>query len=155
MVTENKSILPVSLKYGVFIAIFYIVYTLLMQALGFTKIVELRFINGIFLAVGVFMAIREYKLSQNGVIKYFSGFGIGFLVGAIGSFIFALFMVLWVKIIDDSLLETIRTSEYFAPNLSEWMMFMTIMVEGMWPGFILGFIAMQWFKRPDHTFSEK
>ncbi|MHC2991962.1 membrane protein, partial [Pontibacter sp. HJ8] len=48
----------IGLKYGIFTALSLIAYFLLMKLIGLERIIELRFLNGVIMAIGVTLAIR-------------------------------------------------------------------------------------------------
>ena len=143
----------VGVKYGLFTAAALVVYFLLMKLIGLEEIVELRFFNGVIMAVGVAVAIHAYKKFVNGNIRYFKGIGVGFITAAVATLLFAAFMVLYIKTFDHDLLEVLTANEYFGERMMVTpgvVIFMVLIVEGLISGFILSFIAMQYFKRPDH-----
>ncbi|MCC9137988.1 DUF4199 domain-containing protein [Pontibacter silvestris] len=143
----------VGLKYGVFTALGLIVYFLLMMLLGFEKVLELRFFNAVIMAVGVCLAIRGYKISVNGDIPYLKGIGTGFLTALVGSALFAVFMLVYTKTAGGELIEAIAADNMFGDRMESTpgvVIFMVLMVEGIISGFLISFIAMQWFKKPNH-----
>ncbi|MBD1395981.1 DUF4199 domain-containing protein [Pontibacter sp. JH31] len=143
----------VGLKYGLFTAFGLIGYFLLMKLIGLEQIIELRFLNGLIMAIGVTLAIRAYKISKNGEIGYFHGLGTGIITAVLATVIFAVFMVVYIKAFDDSLLDVLAGEQFFGENMAITpgvVIFMVLMVEGVISGFMVSFIAMQWFKRRDH-----
>jgi hypothetical protein len=143
----------IGLKYGLFTALALIGYFLLMKLLGLAHIIELRFLNGLIMATMVTLAIRAYKHSRQGDIGYFHGLGTGIITGALGTVIFATFMVVYIKAFDDALLQVLAGEQYFGERMAITpgiVVFMVLMIEGIISGFMVAFIAMQWFKRRDH-----
>ena len=65
--------------------------------------------------------------------------------------VLALFLVFYVTVLDRSYLEMMQASALFPEGLSVLSMFWITIAHGTWPGFIVGFIAMQWFKSEEHT----
>ena len=155
MASSSITYQKVSIKYGVIVGIVHMVYFLLMWALGLTNIVELSFFSGIFLVVGIVVAISNFKRAKNGVIEYFQGLGIGATVGVVSSVILAIFLMIFVSLMDTEYLESLQASALFPESLSQLSLFVITIVYGTVPGVIIGFIAMQWFKNPDHTMSER
>lgn len=143
----------ISIKYGLFTALSLILYFLLMKLLGLVHIVELRFLNGLILTVGIVIAIRALKKVKEGNIGYFQGLGTAFLTASIATVLFAAFMLIYIKAFDDSLIEVLSADNLFGERVSSTpglVVFMVLMIEGMVSGFMIGFIAMQYFKRRDY-----
>ncbi len=143
----------IGLKYGLFTALALIGYFLLMKLLGLEQIIELRFLNGVIMAVMVTLAIRAYKKSKHGEIGYFHGLGTGIITAALATVIFATFMVVYIKAFDDVLLNVLAGEQFFGERMvitPGIVIFMVLMIEGIISGFMVAFIAMQWFKRRDH-----
>ncbi|WP_242928269.1 DUF4199 domain-containing protein [Pontibacter vulgaris] len=143
----------VGLKYGLFTAAALIAYFLLMRLFGLVHIIELRFLNGLIMAVGIVLAIRAYKIRVNGMIGYFTGLGTGFITAVIATVIFASFMLLYIKAFDGKLLEMLTAQSLFGDRMQVTpglVIFIVLMLEGVISGFMISFIAMQYFKRDDH-----
>jgi hypothetical protein len=155
MTSEKISYQRVSLKYGLIVGIAHIAYFLLMGLLDLHNIIELSFISSLFLIVGIVMAITNFKRAKNGMINYFQGLGIGVTTGVVSSALLAIFLVIYISLIDSSYLMNLQASSLFPEGLSLLALFALTIVYGSWPGFFIAFIAMQWFKRPDHTMTEK
>ncbi|MFD2512595.1 DUF4199 domain-containing protein [Pontibacter locisalis] len=155
MASSNVTYQKVSIKYGIMVGIVHMIYFMLMWALGLTDVVELSFFSGIFLIIGIVMAIKSFKRAKNGVIAYFQGLGIGATVGAVSSALLALFLVVFVNVLETDYLESLQASALFPESLSILSLFVLTIVYGTVPGLLVAFIAMQWFKNPDHTMSER
>mgnify|MGYP005748702547 FL=1 len=155
MAPSNVSYQSVSIKYGVIVGIVHIAYFLLMWALGLQEIVELSFISGIFLVIGIVVAISKFKRIKKGTIHYFQGLAIGATVGAVSSIILAIFLMIFLSTLGQGYLSSLQASYLFPESLTLLSLFLTTIVYGTVPGVIVGFIAMQWYKRPDHTLPEQ
>jgi len=143
----------ISIKYGLLTALGLVLYFFLMKLLGLAHILELRFFNAVILAVGIIFAIKAVKLMKEGNLGYFQGLGTAFLTAFIATVIFAAFMVFYIKTSDDGLMDVLTADDLFGGRVSATpglVVFMVLMVEGMISGFMIGFIAMQYFKRRDH-----
>ncbi|PRY11924.1 uncharacterized protein DUF4199 [Pontibacter ummariensis] len=138
------------LKYGMLTAVGLILYFLLMSLLGLLNVVELRFLNGLILAVGVVLAIRNYKQRVHGEIHYFKGLGTGVITAVAGTVLFAVFVLVYVKIGGEGLLNTLSAEDYLGERVETTpglAIFTVLMLEGLISGFMIAFIAMQFFKR--------
>jgi ABC-type Co2+ transport system permease subunit len=143
----------IGLKYGLFTAFGLIGYFLLMKLFGLELVIGLRFFNGLIMAVGVTMAIRARKKSLKGNIGYFQGLGTGILTAVLATVVFAVFMVVYIKVFDNALLKVLAGDQFFGDRVAITpgvVIFMVLVLEGIISGFMVSFIAMQWFKRPDH-----
>ncbi|WP_242919432.1 DUF4199 domain-containing protein [Pontibacter liquoris] len=143
----------IGIKYGLLTTAGLIVYFLIMDLLGLTHYTALHFLNGIILTIGVVMAIRGYKQSVNGQISYFKGLGAGIITSAVATLLFAVFMVLYVKIGSGKLLKELSSQPYLGEGLAAtpgFVIFMVLMMEGVISGVMISFIAMQFFKRDEH-----
>ncbi|QCR21667.1 DUF4199 domain-containing protein [Pontibacter sp. SGAir0037] len=143
----------IGLKYGLLVAVALIVYFLLMRLIGVEDTIELRFLNAVIMAIGVVMAIKAYKTVRNGDIQYFKGIGTGVLTAVVATVIFAVFMLIYIKAFDDRLLEVLTAESLFGERMTITpgvVVFIVLMLEGVISGFFISFIAMQWFKKPQH-----
>ncbi|MCX2741488.1 DUF4199 domain-containing protein [Pontibacter anaerobius] len=143
----------IGLKYGLLTAAALIIYFFLMKLLGLVHVIELRFLNGLIMAVGVVLAIRAYRLVMDGQISYFKGLGTGIITAVVGTVIFAAFMVVYVKTGGESLIEMLSAERYFGERVEATpgvVIFSVLFLEGIISGVMISFIAMQWFKQRQH-----
>ena len=143
----------IGLKYGLLTAVGLIIYFLLMKLIGLSHIVELRFVNGIIMAIGVSLAIRGHKKRVHGMIGYFKGLGVGVITSVVATVLFAAFMLIFIKTVDQNLLDVLSADRYFGERMQVTpgiVIFSVLLLEGVISGFMISFIAMQWFKRRDH-----
>ncbi|RDV13930.1 DUF4199 domain-containing protein [Pontibacter diazotrophicus] len=143
----------IGLKFGLLTAIGLILYFFLMKLIGVIHITELRFLNGVIMAVGVVLAIRAYKAVAAGDFSYFKGLGTGVITAVAGTVLFAAFMVSYVNIAGDEMTGMLRSERYFGGRVEETpgiVIFSVLMLEGLISGFLISFIAMQYFKRNDY-----
>ncbi|MBB6610099.1 DUF4199 domain-containing protein [Pontibacter sp. Tf4] len=143
-----------SLKYGVLTALGLIGYFLLMRLIGLSHILELRFFNAIVLAIGIVLVLRAYKRMMHGHIGYLKGLATAFLTSLVATLLFSVFMLVYIKGFDDSLLRVISEDQMLGERIATTpgiVIFMVLMMEGVISGAMIGFIAMQFFKRQDHA----
>ncbi|WP_244554601.1 DUF4199 domain-containing protein [Pontibacter indicus] len=143
------------MKYGIFVGIAHIIYFLIMRLLNLQNRVELSFLSAIFLIIGITVAISQFKKAKGGNINYFQGLAIGATTGVVSSTILALFMVFYLTLFDTAYLAALQTSSLFPLSLSVLSFFVLTIIYGTIPGFLIAFVAMQWFKRADHTIPER
>ena len=150
MASDKRSIFTSGASFGLLTAAALIAYFLLMSLLGFHRIVELRFLNGIIVTVGICWALYKYKKEGNGKINYFNGLGLGFTTAGVAALLFGIFMMVYVTFINSEFITTLSTNLLLGDQLSAILMFAVIMVEGLISGFLIAFIAMQYFKTDEH-----
>ncbi|MBC5773262.1 DUF4199 domain-containing protein [Pontibacter sp. KCTC 32443] len=144
----------IGLKYGLITAAGLIGYFLLMNLFGLAHILELRFLNAVILTIGIVLALRAYKKMKQGNIGYLSGLGAAFMTALVATLIFSSFMLLFIKAFDDSLMDVLTANRMVGERVASTpglVIFMVLMLEGVISGAMIGFIAMQFFKRPEHT----
>lgn len=154
MAQSNVTYQKVSIKYGIFVGIAHIVYFLLMRILGLQDVIELSFLSAVFLIIGIIVAIANYKKALKGHINYLKGLAIGATVGVVSSSLLAIFMVVYISIFDSAYLDYLQASYLFPQSLTILSLFVLAIIYGTWPGFLIAFIAMQWFKEADHTMTK-
>ena len=145
----------VSLKYGIFVGIAHVLFFLIMRLLNLQNRVELSFLSAVFLIVGITVAISQFKKAKGGNINYFQGLAIGATTGVVSSTILALFLVVYVTVLDTAYLANLQSSSLFPVSLSTLSLFVLTIIYGTIPGFLMAFVAMQWFKRADHAIPER
>lgn len=150
MEKNGRSVVTSGIGYGLFTAVALVAYFLLMSLFNLHRIVELRFLNGIIVTIGICWAIYSYKKQGNGSIPYLEGLGLGFTTAAVAAFLFAIFMVLYVTVINNEFMTTLRANQFFGEGLSVIVVFAVIMLEGIVSGAMVAFIAMQYFKNEEH-----
>lgn len=150
MASSNVSYQSVAIKYGILVGLAHIVYFVLMWIFGLLEVVELSFLSGILLVIGICVAISRFKSMRGGMLHYLQGLGIGATVGVVSSAILALFLVIFLSAFRTGYIENLQASALFPESLTKLSLFILTIVYGAVPGLWIGFIAMQWFKRRDH-----
>ena len=116
-----------------------IAFFLLMKLLGLATAVELRFFNLFILAAGIRHVMRVEKKSSEGQLGYFRGFGVGFFMAALSSFLFSLLLFVYLSVIDRGLMNYILETQPFGDVLNPWAAALIVFVEGIASGVILSF----------------
>lgn len=83
-------------------------YGVLYRVAGLDRLPGLAWIFYLMVPVAVFFALRAFKTDRGELPGFGRGVGLGALVSAGGSFIYAVYVYLYNRFIDDSLLVTIR-----------------------------------------------
>jgi len=139
--------------YGVMVGIVAIIYMALIKLIGQMENVTLHFVPGIILVIGVVLAISRHKARKNGSIDYLEGIGVGFFVGLVSSVMFTI-----AQVVVDSLFNMAYSYPYLADNAGEpgdsiAFIAITWIIFGIVIGPFVGYLAMQYFKSPDHKMS--
>ena len=100
MNVEKLKIENVAIKYGLLTSVGLITFFLVAKLLGIVYFLELRILNLLFVMIGIFLAIRYYKKNNSNMLTYFQGLGIGMLTTLLAVAVFAIFLVLYLTIID-------------------------------------------------------
>jgi hypothetical protein len=91
---------------------------------------------------GCLLFIKQYKRTHAGELNYFRALAaIGVSSSFIGTSTFVLFVFLYLKI-DQSLMQSIIESESMGPYLNEYTATFAVWVEGIFSGFIMTFILI-------------
>ncbi|WP_337040949.1 DUF4199 domain-containing protein [Emticicia sp. 17c] len=100
---EQPSTARIALKWGVIFAIIIIIYSIVLHMTGLWKNPLLTFISFIILLPGVILAVREYKLLNEGYLNFGDGLGTGALMAAVAGLIAAVFGYIYVTLIDTTI----------------------------------------------------
>lgn len=144
---QKQSIEGIGIKYGILSALAYVAFFFLMQLLGLAHFYWLRALNYIFLFAGVFLAIREYKNKHAATFSYMNGIGVGIMTSVVSTGIFAVFIALYLGVIDQEFMMEIKRDEMFGQYLNPYIAGALIFLEGSMSGAVTAYILMQYFKR--------
>lgn len=135
----------ISLKYGLSIAAAMIAYFLILKLVGLHKYPILSAVNGLIMGAGLFYALRDYKRKKDR-FKYELGFQIGVISGGIASFIFVLFMAIYIFYLDtDFALNILESWNVNFDNGAQILLF-SIFIMSISTTIILTFAFMQLLK---------
>ncbi|MEW7278740.1 DUF4199 domain-containing protein [Aquimarina sp. 2201CG1-2-11] len=98
----KKSTIPV--KYGILIALGLIIYFLLLSLFGVQTNPIYSLGNGIIVGIGLYKAMKNYKLEKQHNFEYQKGFMAGLLTGFNATLIFTSFFAIYVTNINTSFL---------------------------------------------------
>lgn len=136
--------------FGIMTGIAAIIYIVLVKLLGLIENVSLHFLTGIILVIGICLAIRRHKINKGGELGYLEGIGVGFFVGLISSVLYTIFQVLADKIFNLAISYPYMADETYGNEQAVWVVGIIWILLGVVIGAFVGYIAMQFFKRPDH-----
>ncbi|HRI79520.1 MAG TPA: DUF4199 domain-containing protein [Cyclobacteriaceae bacterium] len=130
-------------NYGLKTAGGLIVYFLLMQMIDKHHHVELRLLNLLIQAGGIYFALKKFKNTHEDHMNYFRGLITGVATGAVASLIFAVFLFLYMKI-DGSLLASIQENEPMGHYLNEYISAFIVALEGVFSSMLVTFVLINY-----------
>lgn len=130
-------------NYGLKTSAGLILYFILMQVIGLSHHVELRLVNLIIQAVGIYFALKKFKNTHEDHMNYFRGLVTGVATGAIASVLFGLFLFIYMKV-DHSLLVSIQENEPMGHYLNEYMSAFIVALEGVFSGLLVTFVMINY-----------
>ena len=140
-----KAIFNIGLRYAIFAFIGYVVYFLIMSIIGLVQVVELRFLNYIFLIIAAYYASLRAEAVKQWRLKFLQAMIVTFVTGAASFVYFSVFLFLY-SFIDPIVLNTFMDlfpgaatsfGRYSAPFLiaSEGISISSIVALGLAPFF--------------------
>ncbi|GAA4297464.1 DUF4199 domain-containing protein [Nibribacter koreensis] len=140
--------------YGFLTGLAAIVYIILIKVIGQIENVGLHFLVGVILVIGVVLAIKHHKAVKHGHINYLEGIGVGFLVGLVAALIYTIFHVISNFAFDSAFSYPYMADNTYGEQQGIWIVAFIWLLLGVVIGAFVGYIAMQFFKRPDHKLSD-
>lgn len=145
----NRS-LSVALKYGLFITAFLIAYFLILRLFNLHTEIWFRLANGLFMAAGIFFAIKYYKNKYTADFTYVDGFKTGLLTGFIATGCFTLFMAIYMFHLDKEFAHNIVKQWFNSGDQGGAILILIIIMEGLASTAVLTLTFMQIFKKSNH-----
>src|SRR5688572_16994121 len=140
--------------YGFLNGIFLIIYAVLLRLLNLVDIPLLR-VGFIFISlIFICLAISSLKQGRGGKIIYLSGLGVGAVTSIVASIMFGVFTILNIQFFNSRIMDVLRSENIIAEHLTISSVCMVITMFGIVGGVIGSFIAMQYFKNPDHKVAD-
>ncbi len=131
-----------ALRYGCLAFGLMLVYFFVINALGLQRYEAARFGSHAFTMLAVLLAIRAYKAQAPGPAPYLPGLGLGFLVGLVGSALFAVFILLYANVFSSSYQSELREQTYFGAALGSGVLAATIVLFGVVLGSLTSYVLM-------------
>lgn len=121
-------------------------YFFLMSAFKLQEVLSLRAFNFVILLAGILWTFHLYnKANETSKVDYFTGLKLGIRVTFVAVISFAIFMALYL-VYDNHLMDVIKENTGIGQYLNPLTIAGAICMEGLSSGFIITFIAMQYFK---------
>jgi hypothetical protein len=130
-------------NYGLRIAAGLIIFFVTMNLVGLGHLIELRLMNLVILTVGIYMALKKFKMTHTDHLNYFRGLIMGVAAGGIGSLVFGVFLFFYMKI-DADLMQSIIENEPMGRYLNPYMVSFIVVLEGFFSGLLVTFVLLNW-----------
>ncbi len=137
-----------ALKYGLMITGGLTVYFLLMRVLGLHEVLPLRFLNGLIMAGGIYLALKHYRDLAGNHFHYLPALGLGLRTTAVGVGGFMLFMYVYLTYLDPGFMEYLASQQRMGKELNRFSASIALFLEGMGSGMVMSFMFLQWLKVP-------
>lgn len=137
-------------RYGVAIAAAFILYFVIMLAIGQGSHVELRLFNLPILGAGVYFGLKKFKETHGKHLNYFKALAIGVSIASIGTFLFSVFFFVFTKL-NPAFMQWIVDTEPMGRYLNPYMLSFIILLEGVFSGFLVTFVLLNWVDTDEVT----
>lgn len=117
----------------------------LIKLIGLTHIMELRFINFLFVIWGINTAIKT-NIKENNYNNYVNNMFVGFSTGFLAVITVIMSMIVYVTFIDSSLVVMLQESSFWGNHLTLPKIVFSMMIEAMASCAVSTFILMQYWK---------
>lgn len=131
-----------ALRYGGLAFGLMLLYFFVINALGLQRSEAVRFGSHAFTVLAAFLAVRAYKAQAPGPAPYLPGLGLGFLVGLVGSGLFAFFILLYANVFSSAYQIELRAQTYFGAALGSGVLTATIVLFGVVLGSLTSYALM-------------
>ncbi len=109
---ENKvTVSQIGLRYGLILGLVSIVFGMILQLTGQATNNWLGYIGYILFIVMIVLAHKAFKEGGDGFMSVGQGIGIGTLTSLIGGTMSSIFTFIYIKFVDDSMLQMIRDKQ--------------------------------------------
>ena len=137
----------IGLRVGLITSAALLAYFFVMKLLGLHLVLELRFFNAVILAVGICAGLARLKREYPQGEYYLQGLGEGFFISVVATVPFALIISCYTLFVDAELLQQVTATYSKSLYINALTIFNGLCAEGIASGTIIGFCAMQYFKR--------
>jgi hypothetical protein len=130
-------------NYGLRIAAGLIIFFMIMKFADYGHHPELRLLNLLILATGIYYALKKFKETHEEHLNYFRALITGVSAGAIGSVIFALFLFIYMKI-DNGFMQAVIENDPMGRYLNAYIASFIVALEGLFSGLLVTFVLINY-----------
>ena len=119
---SGASVRPIAMRYGLLTGLVSVIYSFILFIGGLSENTALSSLSYVFLIGGIVLAHKHFKKENGGYLTYGQGLGIGSLLSVVVGLMSGIFMYIYIKFIDGSVMDTIRDkqlAELEKRNMSE------------------------------------
>lgn len=109
---EKTTVKQVSMKWGLILGVILIGFGIVIQIAGLIGNQAVSWLTYVFVAVIIYMAHKTFKDEGDGFMSYGQGLGLGTLVTTIAALVSSIFSYVYIKFIDDSMIEIVKELQY-------------------------------------------
>lgn len=136
------------IKNAIFITLMIGGFFILSKLLGVHENPYLRFLNIVFVIVGIRNAVFT-NITKNNETNYINNLGVGLQTSAAAVILSIIGVIGYVEFINPEFLLTMDNSFLISGNLSLPELFITLLIEGMASTFVGSFMVMMFYKNHD------
>ena len=138
--------ISIPVKYGVGISIGLIAYFLICSLFGVHINPIYSLFNNVFMGIGMYTALKQYRLHSDGKFNYQKGFMIGLLSGFYATIIFTIFFAIYSTEINPEFLNQLLPMWRGTYSTSTGMIIFAVAVMGFATTLVLTLTFMQLLK---------
>jgi len=109
---DKVTVSQIGLRYGLIVGLVLVVFSLILQMTGLATNNWISSINYIFIIIGIVLAHKAFKEGGDGYMSIGQGLGIGTLLSLIAGILSSIFVFIYIKFIDDSMMQLIKDKQY-------------------------------------------
>ena len=154
MALHSSSLEKTGAWYGFLNGICLIIFALILQLTDLVRVPSLRFGFIIISVIFICMSIVSLKRGREGHLNYLQGIGVGSVTSIVASLMFAIFTLINVEFFGSKILSILEDENVMGQHITVSSIFLVITMIGFVGGTITAYIAMQYYKRPDHKLTK-
>ncbi len=138
----QPAIRRLALGYGGLAFGLMLLYFFVTEALGVQRYEAVRFGSHTSTVLAVVLAIRAYKAQWPGPAPYLPGLALGFLVGLVGSGLYATFILLYANVFSSAYQTELRAQTFFGASQGSGLLAASLILIGVVVGSLTGYALM-------------
>jgi steroid 5-alpha reductase family enzyme len=154
MALNSTSLEKTGAWYGFLNGLCLVIYGLILQFADLVSVPILRIGFLIISLIFICMSIVSLKRGRAGHLNYLQGIGVGAVTSMVGSFLFAVFTLINIEFFGSKILSILEDENVMGQHITVSSIFLVITMVGFVGGAITAYIAMQYYKSPDHKLTK-
>lgn len=149
----KKTILPI--RFGLVTSAVLIAYFLVLAMFDKHTNPIFSFLNAGITALGIYEAIRVYKLEQGSLFNYTKGFAAGLITGVTATIVFTFFFLFYATEVNQDFLPQLLKSIHGSFDVNDGMVTFIVGIMGLVTTVVATFTVMQFFKNSGNVSQNK